>query len=135
LDTLNEFEQLQNEKTSLENESADLEDEQKQLKAMLKTVYDKIIQELKTKNGAKREANGELQAKLDRLQAELDKLSMPAGVLEKVGVVASEDVEEPKVANEDGESSGEESSLAVKADEEPAESINKDEYTKKHKFF
>ena len=132
---LNEFEQLQNEKNSLENESADLEDEQKQLKAMLRTVYEKIIQELKNKNGAKREANGDLQAKLDGLQAELDKLSMPAGVLEKVVAVTSETVEEPKVANEAGESSGEESSLAVRMDEEPAETSNKEQDPKRHRFF
>jgi len=135
LDTLSEFEQFQNEKNSLENESADLEDEQKQLKAMLRTVYEKIIQELKNKNGAKREANGDLQVKVDELQAELDKLSMPAGVLEKVGAVVSESVEEPKAANEAGEPSEEESSLAMSVDEEPEESINKEQDTKKHRFF
>ena len=135
MDTLSEFEQFQNEKNSLENESADLEDEQKQLKAMLRTVYEKIIQELKNKNGAKREANGDLQVKVDELQAELDKLSMPAGVLEKVGAVVSESVEEPKAANEAGEPSEEESSLAMSVDEEPEESINKEQDTKKHRFF
>ena len=135
MDTLSEFEQFQNEKNSLENESADLEDEQKQLKAILKTLYEKIIQELRNKNNTKREANNELQTKLDELQAELDKLSIPAGVLEKVGAVVSESVEEPKAANEAGEPSEEESSLAMSVDEEPEESINKEQDTKKHRFF
>ena len=112
-----------------------MEVEQKQLKSTLIRIYEKTIQELKSKNDKKREENEELQNELDELQAESDKHSMPASVLEKVGAVVNENAEKPKVEGEAGESSEEETTFVVSVEEEPVESSNKEQDKKKYKFF
>src|SRR4030042_2877508 len=99
-----EFEQLLNEKAALEDESRDLEEEQKQVEMRAKVLCNRLIQDLKNKNNAKREAVSQLQSKADELEAQLEKLSAP-GILEKAGIMTRENAEKPQSAEDAAEAS------------------------------
>ncbi len=71
-----QLEQLLNEKTSVEDEGHELEEEQKQLKLKAKALTEKIIEELKKKNTARRSAVKELQGRVNDLENELNSLTV-----------------------------------------------------------
>ena len=75
LDSSPEIEELLNEKAALEAESRGLEGEQKQLELRVKTLCQKIIQELKKRNFPRREAINRLRSKVEELEAQLEKLA------------------------------------------------------------
>ena len=71
-----QLEQLLNEKTGMEDEARELDEEQKQLKLRAKTLAEKIIQELRTRNNAKQDAVNKLQNKVGELESQLNSLSI-----------------------------------------------------------
>ncbi len=71
-----QLEQLLNEKNSVEDEGHDLEEEQEQLKLKAKALTEKIIDELKKKNAAKRSAVKELQNRVSDLENQLNALTI-----------------------------------------------------------
>ena len=102
-----EIEELLNEKEALEAESRGLEGEQKQLELRVKTLCEKIIQELKKRNFPKREAINRLRSKVDELEAQLEKLSASI-FFEKASEAATENDEAHEAAGEPTEDSEEE---------------------------
>lgn len=138
-----EFEQLLNEKAALEDESRDLEEEQKQVEIRAKVLCNRLIQDLKNKNNAKREAISQLQSKANELEAQLEKLSAPS-ILEKAGITASENAEKPQSAEDATEvseakpESEVEDAVVVEAldkEEEMGENLEAEQERKKHRFF
>jgi hypothetical protein len=137
-----EFEQLLNEKAALEDESRDLEEEQKKVEMRAKALCNRIIEDLKNKNDAKREAISQLQSKADELEAQLEKLSAP-GFLEKAGIMTSENAEKPQSADAveaseaKTESEGEATVMVAALDKEAetGENLKVEQERKKHKFF
>ena len=134
-----EFEQLLSEKAGLEQEARDLEEEKKQVETRAKVLCQKIIQELKNKNHAKRESINQLQSKVDNLEAQLDKLS-GSGVLERAGVATSENAEnkdDTEKALEASEENVSETTVIVTAldKEELNENSKAEQERKKHLFF
>jgi hypothetical protein len=71
-----QLEQLLNEKNSVEDEAHGLDEEQKQLKLKAKALTEKIIEELKKKNAAKRSAVKELQNRVNDLENQLNALNV-----------------------------------------------------------
>jgi hypothetical protein len=138
-----EFEQLLNEKAALEDESRDLEEEQKQVEMRAKVLCNKIIQELKNKNDAKREAISQLQSKANELEAQLEKLSA-LGILGKAGIMASENAEKLQSAEDAAEASEAKTESEVEAtvivaaldkEEEMGENLKAEQERKKHRLF
>ena len=99
LSTEIELEQLLCEKAVLEEELRRLEGHQKELEMRARTLCEKIIQELKNKSSAKREAINQLQSKVDELEAQLEKFSAH-GILERASAVTSENAENPEAVEE-----------------------------------
>jgi len=138
-----EFEQLLNEKAALEDESRDLEEEQKKVEMRAKALCNRIIQDLKNKNDAKREEISQLQSKADELEAQLEKLSAP-GILEKAGIMTSENAEKPQSAEYAAEASEAKTEsevedtvvvAALDEQEETGEKLEAEQESKKHRFF
>jgi predicted nuclease with TOPRIM domain len=97
-----EIEELLNEKAALEAESRGLEGEQKQLELRVKTLCQKIIQELKKRNFPRRETINRLQSKIEELEAQLEKLAA-SSFFEKASEEASENNENLEMALEEQE--------------------------------
>lgn len=70
-----DLEQLIKEKAILETESHQLDIEQEKLNLRVKTLYDKIIQQMKRRNNEKRQSVDQLQARISNLEAQLGALS------------------------------------------------------------
>ena len=99
LSTEIELEQLLHEKAALEEELHRLEGQQKELAMRARAVCEKIIQELKNKNSAKRAVINQLRTKVDELEAQLEKISMHA-VPEKANQTLEETTNASKDAQE-----------------------------------
>ena len=70
-----DLEQLMKEKTILEAESHQLDEEQEKLNLRIKTLCDKIIQQMKKGNNEKRKSVSQMQATISTLEAQLGALS------------------------------------------------------------
>ena len=131
-----EFEQLLNQKADLEQEARELEEERKQVEIRAREVCEKIIQELKEKNSAKREAINQLQAKADALESQLNDVS--GCILERAGVTDNQsgDIEIPEEFL-DGNEGNIENSVIVAAveDAEEAEDLKTEQTKRKHLLF
>jgi uncharacterized coiled-coil DUF342 family protein len=132
----NEFEQLLNQKADLEQEARELEEERKKVEIRAREVCEKIIQELKEKNSAKREAINQLQSKADELESQLNKVS--GCILERAGVTSSSSVDKDDSDASSGveEDSPEESVIvAAVEDAEGAENVKTEQTKRKHLLF
>jgi hypothetical protein len=119
----------------MEDEARELDEEQKQLKLRAKTLAQKIIQELRTRNTSKQDAVNKLQNKVGELESQLNSLSISSvigtsDIAEGNGEEeAAEAFEaEAQMANEDSVSVTEVAEATI---EESMDSKDK----KKRKFF
>jgi chromosome segregation ATPase len=130
-----EFEQLLNQKADLEQEARKLEEERKQVEIRAREVCEKIIQELKEKNSAKREAINRLQAKADELESQLNSVS--GCILESAEATAnlSEDIDIPVAFLDGNEDNSESVIVAAVEDAEEAENVKTEQTKRKHLLF
>jgi len=70
-----DLEQLMKEKSILEAESHQLDEEQEKLNLRVKTLCDKIIQQMERRNNEKRESVSQLKARISALEGQLGTLS------------------------------------------------------------
>jgi predicted nuclease with TOPRIM domain len=117
-----EINELLNEKAALEAESRGLEGEQKQLELRVKTLCEKIIQELKKRNFPRREAINRLRSKVEELEAQLEKLAA-SSFFEKASAEASENNEPQEAALEEQEKDKDTVFVASFNEEELCENI------------
>ena len=98
----------------------------------------KIIQELKDKNSAKRETINQIQSKVGELESQLNKLS--SCVLEQAGIATSESEEKHESAEKTAEKQqdgGENAVIITTVDQEDEqhENLNTEQERRKHMFF
>ena len=131
-----EFEQLLSQKADLEQEARELEEERKQVEIRAREVCEKIIQELKEKNSAKREAINQLQAKADELESQLNDVS---GCILERAVVTDNQSGDMEIPDEflGGPEDNNENSVIVAAveDAEEAENVKTEQTKRKHLLF
>jgi len=132
-----ELESLVREKADLEEESRRLDVEQKKLNLRAKTLYEKLIQEMRRKNTEKQQTLSQLQSKIGNLEKQLANISGSGGLAdsEETPAEKSDDSQNDQMpeAYEEGPA-GADDNVTVAEIEEEIE-LNSGQDRKKRKFF
>ena len=134
-----QLEQLISEKSGVEEESRHLDEEQRQLKLRAKMLCEKIIQELKKKNGQKQQSVNQLQSRIGALEAQLNTLSVSSvlGENAKEATIDNGDEAEATEVLEEEMQETEDNAVTVNEVDNEEMTVETDDKQgkKKHKFF
>jgi len=132
-----ELESLMREKADLEEESHHLDVEQKKLNLRAKALYEKIIQEMRSKNTEKQQTLNQLQSKIGNLENQLATLSGSGGSAgsEETPAEKSDDSQNDQIPEAcEEEIANADDNVTVAEIEEEIE-LNSGQDRKKRKFF